>query len=122
MFTLVTGAPGAGKTSFTIARFVEKENNLLKKLLALLAKFINKTAEEKPKRPIFYRGIRDLKLDWTELTDEQTLEWPKHLPVGAILIVDEAQQLWPVRPSSRPVPEGLSALETHRHYGWDIVF
>lgn len=120
MFTLVTGAPGAGKTSFTIARFVEEEkNNPLEKLLA---RFTNKTIEEKPKRPIYYRGIRDLKLDWIELTDEQTLEWPKHLPTGAILIVDEAQQLWPVRPSSRPVPEGLSAIETHRHHGWDIVF
>lgn len=119
MFTLVTGTPGSGKTSFTIARFIEDEKTPLEKLLT---KFTQKEIEKKPQRPIYYRGIRDLKLDWTELTDEQTLEWPKHLPEGAILIVDEAQQLWPVRGSSKAVPEGIAALQTHRHHGWDIVF
>lgn len=99
MFVLVTGAPGASKTSNVIARFMKETG-----------------------RPIYYRGIRDLTLSWNELTDEQTLDWPNHVPEGAILIVDEAQQLWPVRPSSKPVPAGLTALETHRHKGWDVWF
>src|SRR5690606_28376062 len=43
-------------------------------------------------------------------------------PEGAIVILDEAQQLFPVRPSSKAVPAGLTALETHRHSGWDVVF
>lgn len=99
MFVLVTGAPGASKTSNVIARF-HKETS----------------------RPIYYRGIRDLTLPWHELTDDETRNWPDHLPEGAILIVDEAQQLWPVRGSSKQVPPGLTALETHRHKGWDIWF
>lgn len=99
MFVLVTGAPGASKTSNVIAKFYKETS-----------------------RPIFYRGIRDLTLPWQELTDDEAKRWPEHLPEGAILIVDEAQQLWPVRSSSKPVPEGLAALETHRHNGWDIWF
>jgi hypothetical protein len=99
MFVLVTGTPGASKTSNVIARFMKETS-----------------------RPIYYRGIRDLTLPWHELTDEQTKNWPDHVPDGGILIVDEAQQLWPVRPSSKPVPPGLTALETHRHHGWDVWF
>jgi hypothetical protein len=99
MFTLVTGAPGASKTSNVIAKYAKETS-----------------------RPVFYRGIRDLTLPWQELTDEETKRWPDHLPDGALLIVDEAQQLWPRRSASQPVPIGLSALETHRHRGWDIVF
>lgn len=101
MFTLVTGTPGSGKTSSTLLRFKDLKD-----------------------RPVFYRGIRDLSSDlgWFELSDEQAKDWQDHVPEGAVVIVDEAQQLFPVRPSSRPVPAGLTALETHRHKGWDVVF
>lgn len=99
MFVIVTGAPGSSKTSHVIDRFMGVKD-----------------------RPIFYRGIKDLTLPWTEFTDEQTLNWPDHLPDGAVLIVDEAQKLWRVRPSTKPVPWGLEELETHRHRGWDIWF
>ncbi|EKF74204.1 zonular occludens toxin [Alcanivorax hongdengensis A-11-3] len=50
------------------------------------------------------------------------MNWPDHLPDGSILVVDESQELWPVRPSSKAVPPGLSALEKHRHRGVDIYF
>jgi hypothetical protein len=99
MFTLVTGAPGASKTSNVIAKYAKETS-----------------------RPIFYRGIRDLTLPWQELSDDEVKRWPDHLPDGALLIVDEAQQIWPRRSASQAVPPGLSALETHRHHGWDIVF
>lgn len=99
MFTLVTGAPGAGKTSTVIAKLADVKN-----------------------RPIFYRGIRDLALDWQELTDDEARDWHENVPDGAIIVIDEAQQLFPVRAPSRPVPPGLTALETHRHHGWDVWF
>ncbi|MBU57718.1 MAG: hypothetical protein CL543_02465 [Alcanivorax sp.] len=99
MFTLVTGAPGSSKTSHTLAKYMNEKS-----------------------RPVYYRGIRDLKLEWNELTDDQAREWHEHVPDGAIVILDEAQQLFPVRPSSKAVPPGLTALETHRHHGWDVIF
>jgi hypothetical protein len=101
MFALVTGTPGAGKTSSTLLRFKDVKD-----------------------RPVFYRGIRDLSPDlgWFELTDEQGKDWQDNVPEGGIVIIDEAQQLFPVRPSSREVPAGLKALETHRHKGWDVIF
>jgi hypothetical protein len=108
MFWLFTGKPGTGKTSNTLD-------------FVLHDKRFNVEGSD-TKRPVYYRGIRDLKLDWHELTDEDVKNWPEHLPDGAVLVVDEAQQIWPGRPASKPVPPGLTALETHRHHGWDIIF
>ncbi|MCU5784834.1 Zonular occludens toxin [Alcanivorax balearicus MACL04] len=108
MFWLITGKPGCGKTSHAIDFLLHDE------------RFAVEGSETR--RPVYYRGIRDLAVEWHELTDSETEKWPEHLPDGAVLVVDEAQQIWPVRPSSKPVPAGLTALETHRHHGWDIIF
>ncbi|PHR67270.1 zonular occludens toxin domain-containing protein, partial [Alcanivorax sp.] len=108
MFWLVTGKPGTGKTSHTLD-FVLHDKRFA-------------VEGSDTRRPVYYRGIRDLKVDWHELTDDQVKEWPDHLPQGAVLVVDEAQQIWPGRAPSKPVPPGLTALETHRHQGWDIIF
>ncbi|WP_284456007.1 zonular occludens toxin domain-containing protein [Alloalcanivorax xenomutans] len=108
MFWLITGKPGCGKTSHAIDFLLHDE------------RFAVEGSETR--RPVYYRGIRDLAVEWHELTDSETESWPEHLPDGAVLVVDEAQQIWPVRPSSKPVPAGLTALETHRHHGWDIIF
>ncbi|MEO1902136.1 MAG: zonular occludens toxin domain-containing protein [Alcanivorax sp.] len=99
MFTLVTGAPGSGKTSHVIARYRNVTD-----------------------RPIYHRGIRDLKLPWVELSDDEAREWHKHVEDGAIVIIDECQDIFPQRPLSRPTPEGCSILSKHRHRGLDIVF
>lgn len=104
MFLLVTGLPGSGKTSHVIDKFFDEK-----------------------RRPIFYCSVpiteqgRE-KLPWSELTPEEVKDWPNHLPAEGILIVDECQRLFPVRPTSKPVPDALTALETHRHLGVDIVF
>lgn len=99
MFTIISGLPGCSKTSHLIARLMKE------------------TA-----RPIYYRGIKELKLPWHELSDEDAKDWPNHVPEGAILVVDEAQELWPVRAASKSVPSAIAALETHRHKGWDVWF
>jgi len=51
MITLITGLPGNGKTLYTIS-FV-------------------KALAEKENRPVFYSGITDLALDWTEIEPEK---------------------------------------------------
>jgi len=104
MFLIVTGAPGSSKTLNVISHFKNEK-----------------------KRPVFYRGINlteqgKSKLGWIELTDEQAFNWREFCPHGSIVIIDEAQKIWPVRPSGSSVPPGLVALEDHRHFGYDIVF
>ncbi|MDO3383854.1 zonular occludens toxin domain-containing protein [Gilvimarinus algae] len=105
MFTIVSGLPGAGKTLHTIAT--------------------NK--KHTGKRPVFYYNIPLSEegakiLGWIELTKEQVMTWYDEIPANGILIVDEAQQLWPIRPASKPVPRSLSEIETHRHKGVDLIF
>jgi len=104
MFLIVTGSPGSSKTLNVISQFKSVTD-----------------------RPIYYRGITltdegKSKLGWIELSDDQARDWPDHCPSGSIVIIDEAQEIWPVRPAGSPVPSGLTALEKHRHKGYDVVF
>lgn len=107
MFWLITGKPGSGKTAHALD-FVLHDKRFL-------------TPEGSP-RPVYYRGIPDVTVPWHELTEDEVQNWHEHLPVGAVLVVDEAQEIWRVRAPSKPVPPGLVALEKHRHKGWDVIF
>ena len=97
--TLVTGVPGSSKTLNTI-REIDKEWG-------------------ESGRPIFYFGIKELILPWTELTIDQVNAW-WDLPTGSVIVLDEVQQVWPGRPNNRPVPEAVQRLDTHRHGGYDF--
>lgn len=109
MITLITGAPGAGKSSYIVADLLE---------------FVRKF----PNRPVFVRGIPGLCIphevlpdreDWVESADSANgLRWK--FPDGALLIVDEAQSIFPVRATGKAVPPHVAALEVHRHQGLDI--
>jgi len=93
---LITGLPGHGKTYFTIAKAVE---------------VIGASG-----RPVFYSGIPDLKLDWTE---SDAKRWPE-LSDGSVMVIDEAQRIFPVPPVGAPRGVHVTALETHRHRGLDL--
>ena len=97
MIHLHTGLPGAGKTLCTLVE-------------------VQKRAE-KEKRPVFYSGVADLKLPWTEM--EKAEAWHT-LPDGSIVVVDEAQRAFRPRHTGSAVPEHVAKLETHRHRGFDI--
>jgi len=94
--TLVTGIPGHGKTLFTLVRV--------------------KAESERDKRPVFYHRISELTLDWVELAPEQ---WST-VPANGIMVIDEAQKVFPIRARGADVPAHVSDLETHRHLGVDI--
>jgi hypothetical protein len=95
MLYLITGLPGAGKTLYAVS-WIPKEFG---------------------SRPIFYSGIKDLRLPWVETTPEK---WPE-LPDGSVVVIDEAQKHFRVRAPGSRVPDHVAALETHRHRGFDIV-
>lgn len=95
MITLITGAPGAGKT-------------------ALLVEWLRTLYAD---RPVYVHGLNGLQLPHQSIDASQ---WHTELPDGAILVVDEVQQVWrPRGPGHAPSP-AVQALETHRHRGVDV--
>ncbi|MDO5055937.1 MAG: zonular occludens toxin domain-containing protein [Lautropia sp.] len=99
MITLITGAPGAGKTAALVD------------LLTTVGKG----------RPVYVDGIPDLvvpDVDISPLGDPH--EWHQTVPDGAVVVIDEVQRVWRPRAPGSRVPPDIEALETHRHKGIDI--
>lgn len=101
MLYLVTGTPGSGKTLNTI-------------------KFI-KEAKQFENRDVYYFGIRDLSPDfgWIELTEEEAYKW-HDLPSNAVVVFDEAYNIFPTKHGSQGTPEHVKNLAVHRHKGFDV--
>jgi zona occludens toxin len=96
MLTLITGAPGAGKTAALVS------------LLSELSKG----------RAIYVNGIPDLKIPHQTLENPQ--DWMGEVPDGSIIVIDEVQRVWrPTGPGQKVAPD-IAALETHRHRGLDF--
>jgi hypothetical protein len=96
MIYLVTGAPGNGKSYFTVLKAPE--------LLPHEG------------RTIYYHGIPELTLPW-EPADGET--W-YNLPDGSAIVIDEAQSVFRPMPAGADRPRKVRDLETHRHRGFDI--
>lgn len=97
MIVLITGLPGAGKTLYAL--------NWVK------------AKAEKEGRPVYYSGIADLNLPWTEVDPQRWMD----VPANAIVVIDECQRVFRPRMHGTGVPPYVSELETHRHKGIDIV-
>jgi len=95
MITLLTGAPGAGKT-------------------ALLVEWLRTLYAD---RPIFVHGLDGLTLPHVPV---DAAKWHTELPDGAILVVDEAQQVWRPRGPGHAPAQAVQEMETHRHRDIDI--
>lgn len=101
MIILITGTPGAGKSLYGVSEL------------------LNKTFQD---RPLFVNGIPDLLLTHEPFSDEDVTLWHDgRLPTNGVMFIDEAQRIWRPRAASVKVPESLTAMETHRHKGVDIV-
>lgn len=101
MLILITGSPGAGKTSNTLWDFLHNPD------------YAN--------RPRFCSDISGFDRALRGIGDLDALDNWEALPDGSVVLVDEAQRF--LRPrSSRQVPDWIGAFETHRHRGFDFLF
>lgn len=98
MIYLTTGANGAGKTLLTLRDVREKSL--------------------KESRPVYYNGRFNLTADfgWQKL---DIRDW-QAIPDGAIFLVDECHNDFPVRSGKDPVPEYVRMLAEHRRRGFDF--
>lgn len=97
MISATTGLPGAGKTLWTIAHV--------------------EALRLKENRDVYYHGIKDLTLPWKPLEDPK--KWFE-CPPGSIIVIDEAQNHFPLRGASQAAPDWVKRTATHRHDGHDI--
>lgn len=105
MITLITAVPGSGKTLSAIAMIIEGLES---------------------GRPVFtnINGLVKDKFPNQHLLSEAPDDW-RDTPEGSLVIYDEAQQahLYPSNAQRGKVEdERLTAMETHRHTGHDLVF
>lgn len=96
MIRLITGLPGHGKTLWTVAQLLQER-------------------AKDDSRPLCVDGIRGLTVDHISIDGR---DWEK-APDGSIIVIDEAQRIFPTRGASTPPPH-VAALATHRHRGIDL--
>jgi zona occludens toxin len=96
LIELITGLPGNAKTLYTIGHVMRRA--------------------EAEGRPVYYAGIKELKLDWTPIDPMKWME----CPAGSIIVIDEAQKIFRNRSlGTQPGPH-VTELEEHRHRGIDM--
>ena len=108
MITLITGVPGSGKTLMAVSD---------------LAKKVDK---EWAGRKIFIHGIPDLTIPTEPIPDGHTIKdmhvWLKKPENnGSVVVIDEAQNIFPPRSAGSKTPEIVEWLHVHRHSGVDII-
>lgn len=97
MLKLITGVPGAGKTSFTLADFLKIEN-----------------------RPKYATPVNGLDYAKHNIEKIESLEEWVHLPEGSVIFCDEAQQFLRPKRKDAVSPPWVTDFETHRHKGLDF--
>ena len=92
---LVTGLPGAGKSL---------------RLVQIIREYLSQG------RNVYVHGLDGLQAFGWEPCDPR--EW-QSLPDGSVVVVDEAQKVWPTRRMGDP-PADVRALSEPRHHGFDF--
>lgn len=100
MITLITGTPGSGKTLYTVW-FAAKQ--------------------QKAGRRLMVDGIRDLAVDHVDVDEPWLRKWFEHREQNDLIVVDEAQRIWPPTSISTKVGDDIEKLHIHRHLGVDFI-
>ena len=120
---LITGTPGAGKTSHMVHMLVN--DSMFKNSDGTPRKiFTNIKSLNIPDMPTI--DVSSIASQQAESTDEKLsfhdiYKWiVKPENHGSVVIIDEAQDVWPARSNGSQVPPNVAWLNTHRHLGVDI--
>lgn len=113
MIYLITGRPGAGKTSNTLA-FLAREAGLKASLFGL-----RKSQGLFFGRQILVNHVDGLRSDLFGLIGDDAI-MTADIPSGAVVLIDEAHRLFPVRPAGSAVPAHVRYWAEHRHHGVDL--
>lgn len=97
MIHLISGLPGSGKSLRTVW-------------------YIHEFLREG--RPVYAFGVDGLAVPGVMPCDDPNA-W-EQLPDGSVIVVDEAQKVWPSRRGAEPIPP-VRALSEHRHQGKDFI-
>jgi zona occludens toxin len=100
MITLITGTPGSGKTLYTVW-YIDKQ--------------------QKAGRRLLVDGIRDLAVDHVDVDEPWLRKWFEHREQNDLIVIDEAQRIWPPTSVSVKVGEDIEKLHIHRHLGVDFI-
>lgn len=115
MISIITGLPGAGKTSWLVEQV----------LMKLAAKNWEEKAVDSDGNPVtvkrrLFTNVKGLLLEHELIGEDELNSWPDWVKPGDIIVFDEIQKPWPKVPAGTKKPKCISELETHRHYGIDI--
>ncbi|MCJ0765334.1 zonular occludens toxin domain-containing protein [Variovorax terrae] len=114
MITFLTGAPGGGKTLYTVW-------HLLRQLVGTTVQEEMDDGTHVTHKRTIYTNIRGLLLDH-ELIDANNLHnWWEWAQPGSVIVFDEVQKAWPPRPNGSKRPQDVSELEEHRGK-WSVDF
>ena len=139
MIELITGTPGAGKTLMTVGRV----------LRPMVGATLRDSDGKEHLRRLCIGGIPDLLLPHEVVTvkafdpekggepsdgrerkpgepplpdvEMRADNWWQWCLPGDVIVIDECQRLFRPMASGRKVPMFIAMLETHRHYGIDMV-
>jgi zona occludens toxin len=100
MITLITGTPGSGKTLWAVSQM---------------------GAYVKQGRRLMIDGIKDLSVDHIDVDKAWLLRWFEHVQPQDLIVVDEAQRIWPPTSISQKPTEDVEQLHEHRHRGIDVI-
>lgn len=114
MITLITGAPGSGKTLYCIDKIIQPLVGT-----SVLGTGPEGQAIEYPRE--IFTNINGLKLPHHMVDAAWLSDLATNKQTGAVVVFDEVQRVWPNRPTGSKKPPAVEYLETHRHDGIDVV-
>lgn len=139
MITLKSGVPGSGKTLTAVAELLDAfRPGPWRWLRRIGLGPLFERSDSAGVRVVFTHGIPELTTptiplpvyapveprgkggDLVQVRDRWEVDWSV-VPDGALVVVDEAQRVFPVRGAGSTVPGYVSWLNTHRHRGIDLV-